>query len=157
MRSGASAIWSDTDAAVGSGRTSSARLGRRFRGGEAPVPILRGTDPRVCGQDDRLLSRISPFSARSHLASSGSQTWHDSCDVLHRPWTELAVIFKKTAPPRGPSRAGQSTVEYMLVISVLVLAMYAAAQALVPEWKSGLETMSGNVQQMASDGYVGGS
>jgi len=45
----------------------------------------------------------------------------------------------------------------MLVISVLVLAMYAAAQALVPEWKSGLETMSGNVQQMASDGYVGGS
>lgn len=54
------------------------------------------------------------------------------------------------------SRAAQSAVEYMLIISVLTIAMWAAAQALVPDLQSGLESMSGDVQGMASDGYVGG-
>lgn len=54
------------------------------------------------------------------------------------------------------SRTAQSVVEYMLLISVLVIAMWAAAQALVPGLESGLGSMSSDVQGMTSDGYVGG-
>jgi hypothetical protein len=53
-------------------------------------------------------------------------------------------------------RRGQSTVEYLLVVSVLVVAMWAAAQTFVPSWRSGLRTAAGDIQDMASDGYVGG-
>ncbi len=54
------------------------------------------------------------------------------------------------------SHAGQSTVEYMLLVSVLVLAMVAVTRTLVPGLESGLQSMSSDVQGMASDGYVGG-
>jgi hypothetical protein len=53
-------------------------------------------------------------------------------------------------------RAAQSTVEYMLVISVLVIGLWAAAQALVPGLSEGLESMSTDVQSMTEAGYVGG-
>lgn len=54
-------------------------------------------------------------------------------------------------------RRGQTTVEYALVISVLTVAMWAAAQLVVPGLQSGLESMTGDVQGMAEQGYVGGS
>ncbi len=54
------------------------------------------------------------------------------------------------------SRAAQSVVEYMLLVSVLVVAFWAAAQYLVPGWQMGLERMTGDVQKMSNDGYVGG-
>jgi len=53
-------------------------------------------------------------------------------------------------------RAAQSTVEYMLLTSVLVIALWAVSQTLVPGLQSGLQTMSTDVQGMSSDGYVGG-
>lgn len=59
-------------------------------------------------------------------------------------------------PTRWRSRAAQSTVEYMLLVSVLVVAFWAAAQYLVPAWQTGLQSMTGNVQGMASEGYVDG-
>jgi uncharacterized protein (UPF0333 family) len=54
------------------------------------------------------------------------------------------------------SRAAQSTLEYMLLVSVMVVAMWGAAQYLVPGLQQGLGRMSGDVQGMSSDGYVGG-
>jgi len=55
------------------------------------------------------------------------------------------------------SRAAQSTVEYMLLTSVLVIALWVASQTLVPGLQSGLQSMSTDVQGMSEDGYVGGS
>mgnify|MGYP006863461503 CR=1 FL=1 len=54
------------------------------------------------------------------------------------------------------SRTAQSVVEYMLLVSVLVVALWAVAQTLVPGLQSGLQSMSTDVQNMAGDGYVGG-
>ncbi len=54
------------------------------------------------------------------------------------------------------SRAAQSTLEYMLLVSVMVVAMWGAALYLVPGLQQGLGRMSGDVQGMSSDGYVGG-
>lgn len=39
-------------------------------------------------------------------------------------------------------RRGQSTVEYLLLISVLVVGLVAAGYALVPSFRTGMETMS---------------
>ncbi len=65
--------------------------------------------------------------------------------------------MRRICSPPWCSQAGQSVVEYMLLISVITLGLWAAAQYLVPDWQSGLESMSGNVQGYASEGYVGGS
>ena len=59
-------------------------------------------------------------------------------------------------PSPWRSRAAQSVVEHMLLVSVLVVAFWAAAQYLVPGWQTGLEQMTGDVQGMSRDGYVGG-
>lgn len=58
-----------------------------------------------------------------------------------------------------PARArgqGQSTVEYMLVISVIAIAAYAAAQYFVPGYTQGFQAMQQKTAQMTSDGVVGG-
>jgi len=52
---------------------------------------------------------------------------------------------------------GQSTVEYMLVISVIVIALCFAAQAFVTPLKEGLNAMSVDTTSMVDEGYVGGS
>ena len=54
------------------------------------------------------------------------------------------------------SLQGQTTVELFLVISVLVLAAWAAGQFLVPGLGGGLTAASTDVGQMAERGYVGG-
>lgn len=56
----------------------------------------------------------------------------------------------------GNTRRGQSTVEYLLVISVLVIAIWSTAQVFVPGWRNGLRSATGDIQNMARDGYVGG-
>ncbi len=53
-------------------------------------------------------------------------------------------------------RLGQSTVEYMLVISVIAIAAYAAAQYFVPGYAAGFKVMQQKTAQMTSDGVVGG-
>ncbi len=65
--------------------------------------------------------------------------------------------MKKQRPRTRGKRSGQTAVEYMLVISVLAVALWAAAQLVVPQWKDGLQDMTGDVQNMAAQGYVGGS
>ncbi len=56
----------------------------------------------------------------------------------------------------GRPRLGQSTVEYMLVISVIAIAAYAAAQYFVPAYADGFKAMQEKTAQMSSDGVVGG-
>ena len=51
-------------------------------------------------------------------------------------------------------RTGQSTVEYMLVISVIVIGLIAAVTFLDPKLAEGLEGMQGDVQGWVSDGVV---
>ena len=50
---------------------------------------------------------------------------------------------------------GQSTVEYMLLISVIVIATVAAAYAFVPVFKQGVEDLAGDVKKILSDGKIG--
>jgi uncharacterized protein (UPF0333 family) len=57
---------------------------------------------------------------------------------------------------RLSSRSGQSTVEYMLVISVIVIAMYAAAQYLAPGLEGGLQAMQEDTRAYVEDGVIGG-
>ena len=51
---------------------------------------------------------------------------------------------------------GQSTVEYMLLISVIVIAMVAAAYAFVPTFKEGVEDLAQDVKRILSTGKIGG-
>ncbi|MCB9761895.1 MAG: hypothetical protein H6739_18850 [Alphaproteobacteria bacterium] len=60
-------------------------------------------------------------------------------------------------PRQAQSRAGQSTVEYVLVLSVLVVAMWAAAQLFVPDYAAGLGAMQADLSRTTRDGVVGGS
>lgn len=57
---------------------------------------------------------------------------------------------------RRRATRGQSTVEYLLLISVLVLALWAVSQALADGMEEGLQLMSRDVEDMAQEGYVGG-
>lgn len=53
-------------------------------------------------------------------------------------------------------RRGQTATEYMLIISVLVISVVAAAYVFVPEFQSGVVALAGDVKQMLSTGQVGG-
>lgn len=54
------------------------------------------------------------------------------------------------------SRRGQSTVELMLLISVVTIALVAASYALIPDFKSGLQGQQQLISTMVSDGVVDG-
>lgn len=54
-------------------------------------------------------------------------------------------------------RRGQSTVEYVLVISVLVIAAWGAAQVFVPSFQGGLNAMQSDLTDVTRDGVVAGS
>ena len=43
------------------------------------------------------------------------------------------------------SEKGQTATEYMLILAVVVLGILAAASAFVPQFKSGVNTLSGTV------------
>ncbi len=50
---------------------------------------------------------------------------------------------------------GQSTVEYMLLISVIVIAVVAAAYAFVPIFKEGVLDLANDVKKILSTGKIG--
>lgn len=52
---------------------------------------------------------------------------------------------------------GQSTVEYMLLISVIVIAIVAVGYAFVPEFEKGVKDLGKDVKKMLSDGMIGRS
>lgn len=50
---------------------------------------------------------------------------------------------------------GQSTVEYMLLISVIVIAIVAAAYVFIEPFKQGVENLANDVKKILSDGKIG--
>ena len=50
---------------------------------------------------------------------------------------------------------GQSTVEYMLLISVIVIALVAAAYVFVPTFKEAVADLAGDVKRILSTGKIG--
>ena len=52
---------------------------------------------------------------------------------------------------------GQSTVEYLLVISVVVIALIAAGYSFLPSFKSGYKAMSNDTKTVIASGTRDGS
>ncbi len=50
---------------------------------------------------------------------------------------------------------GQSTVEYMLLISVIVIAIVAAAYVFVEPFRDGVSDLGKDVKKILSDGKIG--
>jgi len=50
---------------------------------------------------------------------------------------------------------GQSTVEYMLLISVIVIAIVAAAYVFIEPFKAGVQDLANDVKKILSDGKIG--
>ena len=50
---------------------------------------------------------------------------------------------------------GQSTVEYMLLISVIVIAIVAAAYVFIDPFKQGVTDLANDVKKILSDGKIG--
>jgi Flp pilus assembly pilin Flp len=50
---------------------------------------------------------------------------------------------------------GQSTVEYMLLISVIVIAIVAAAYVFIEPFKQGVQDLSNDDKKILSDGKIG--
>lgn len=50
---------------------------------------------------------------------------------------------------------GQSTVEYMLLISVIVIAIVAAAYVFIEPFKQGIQDLGEDVKKILSDGKIG--
>jgi Flp pilus assembly pilin Flp len=50
---------------------------------------------------------------------------------------------------------GQSTVEYMLLISVIVIALVAAAYVFVPVFQKGVQDLANDVRKILSTGKIG--
>jgi Flp pilus assembly pilin Flp len=51
---------------------------------------------------------------------------------------------------------GQSTFEYMLLISVIVIALVAAAYVFVPLFKAGVKDLGNDVRKILSTGKISG-
>ena len=51
---------------------------------------------------------------------------------------------------------GQTATEYMLIISVVVIAVVAAAYTFVPTFKSGVQSLANDVKSILSGGNIGG-
>ena len=51
---------------------------------------------------------------------------------------------------------GQSTVEYMLLISVIVIAIVAAAYVFIPTFKSGVQALTEDVSSILDEGKIDG-
>jgi len=50
---------------------------------------------------------------------------------------------------------GQSTVEYMLLISVIVIAIVAAAYVFIDPFKAGVQNLAEDIKKILSDGKIG--
>jgi hypothetical protein len=60
-------------------------------------------------------------------------------------------LHSETARQRG-----QSVIEYMLVTSVVAIAIWASAQLFVPQWRSGLSEAVRDVADGVWQGFSGG-
>jgi len=54
-------------------------------------------------------------------------------------------------------RRGQSTVEYMILISVIVIAIVAAAYIFVPTFQQGVDNLAQDIKDILSTGEIVGT
>ena len=52
---------------------------------------------------------------------------------------------------------GQTATEYMLIVSVIVIAVVAAAYVFVPQFKNGVQKLAEDVSTILDTGKIGGS
>jgi len=64
-------------------------------------------------------------------------------------------MFLQTAKQLLREEEGQSTVEYMLLISVIVIAIVAAAYVFIDPFKQGVQDLANDVKKILSDGKIG--
>ena len=55
---------------------------------------------------------------------------------------------------RFRSRSGQSTVEYMMLISVIVIAIVAAAYVFIPTFQGGVQSLADEVSSTLATGHI---
>jgi len=58
---------------------------------------------------------------------------------------------------RLPPRGGQSTVEYMMLIAVIVIAIVAAAYVFVPTFQEGVDALAQDIKDILSTGEIVGT
>jgi Flp pilus assembly pilin Flp len=51
--------------------------------------------------------------------------------------------------------SGQTATEYMLIISVIVIAVVAAAYTFIPGFQAGVEALAKAIEEMLSTGLIG--
>lgn len=54
-------------------------------------------------------------------------------------------------------RRGQSTVEWMLIVSVMAVGLAAAAYAFVPDFRTGVDEMGERIEYLYAQGETDGS
>jgi uncharacterized protein (UPF0333 family) len=62
----------------------------------------------------------------------------------------------RTGKTQGKTR-GQSTVEYMMLISVIVIAIVAAAYVFVPTFRQGVQNLALDIKDILSSGEIVGT
>ncbi len=61
------------------------------------------------------------------------------------------------APTRRPTRRGQASTEYLLLLAFLVVAVAAAAWTFLPLWNDGLGALEDDATDVLSPGRGGGN
>ena len=54
-------------------------------------------------------------------------------------------------------RRGQSTVEWMLIVSMLVVGLAAAGYAFIPDFRKGIDELGGRIDNLYAQGETDGS
>jgi Flp pilus assembly pilin Flp len=68
--------------------------------------------------------------------------------------SQLRTLLHDLLHDLQSEESGQSTVEYMLLISVIVIALVAAAYVFVDPFKQGVQDLANDVRKMLSTGKI---
>ena len=63
---------------------------------------------------------------------------------------------RRNASTRLGGEAGQTATEYMLIISVIVIAVVAAAYSFIPGFRGGVQSLANDVKSILDTGMIGG-
>ena len=66
-------------------------------------------------------------------------------------------MTRATGGAKGRARRGQSTVEYVLLVSVLVIGLLVAAYAFVPAFSQGAGALEGDITGLFGSGTQNGA
>src|SRR5271170_2306064 len=91
-------------------------------------------------------------SARTAVAVACPLHKHPSSALINRP-----TNFQEDPTMKNfiKDEAGQTATEYMLIISVVVIAVVAAAYTFVPTFQSGVQDLANDVKTILAHGKIG--